>query len=120
MGKLDLKRSPIKRKKPLRKVSAKRKAHRASKAGQDGLAYMQAVKSLPCAVCGASPPSDVHHVIHDRYGSRKASDFETIPLCKAHHQNGPDAIHNGKETWREKYGPDHGYIARTKNQIEAL
>ena len=115
-----MKRSPIKRKAPLRKVSAKRKAHRASKAGKDGIEYMSKVKMLPCAICGAPPPNDAHHVIHDRYSSRKASDFDTIPLCKAHHQNGPDAIHNGKETWREKYGPDHSYIEQTKRAAAAL
>ena len=114
-----MKRSQIKRKTPMRKVSAKRKAHRASKDGQAGLAYMMAVKALPCAICGAPPPSDAHHCIHDRHGTSKASDFDTIPLCKAHHQIGPDAIHNGKETWREKYGADHSYITATKRAIAA-
>ena len=106
-----MKRSPLKQKTPLRKVSAKRKAYRASQEGQEALEHMQAVKQLPCAVCGSPPPSDAHHVIHDRFGTRKASDFEVIPLCKAHHQDGPEAIHNGKQSWRDKHGPDHSYLA---------
>lgn len=73
-------------------------------------ARLARVKSLPCVICGAPPPSDAHHVICDRYGQHRASDEETIPLCKAHHQDGPDAIHNGKESWVAKYGPDHGYL----------
>ena len=95
---------------PMRKVSKKRAARRASKQGQAEAAHMARVKQLPCVICHRPGPSDAHHVIHDRYGSRKASDLHVIPLCKRHHQDGPDAIHNGKETWREKYGADHEYL----------
>ena len=116
-----MKRTPLKRgSKPMRKVSKKRAAHRASKDGQAGLAYMGAVKQLPCCICGAPPPSDAHHTICGRYGSRKTSDFDTIPLCKEHHQDGPDAIHNGKSSWVEKYGPDTNYIESTKRLVEKL
>lgn len=117
---VEVKRGPIKRKTALRPVSAKRRAHMASKVGQDGLAYMMAVKRLPCAVCCYPPPSDAHHCIHDRFGTRKTSDFDVIPLCKAHHQDGPDAIHNGKETWRQKYGADYDYIERVRRMLDAL
>lgn len=68
------------------------------------------VKMLPCIVCGAPPPSDAHHVICGRYSQHRASDDETVPLCKQHHQWGPDAIHNGKESWVEKYGPDYAFL----------
>ena len=86
-----------------------------TKVGRD---YMARVKMLPCVICGAAPPSDAHHVICDRYGTSKASDFDTIPLCKNHHQIGPDAIHNGKASWVEKYGPDHAYIDIVKQQLD--
>lgn len=102
---------PLQARKPVNKVSAKRKAYRASKAGQDAIAHMLAVKRLPCVICGATP-CDAHHVICDRYSARKASDFETIPLCAAHHRYPyQDAIHTDKAAWVEKYGPDHGYLA---------
>jgi len=113
-------RKRLKRGGALRPVSAKRKAKRTSADGQAALRYMQAVKQLPCAVCGAPPPSDAHHVIHDRYGSAKASDWDVIPLCKRHHQDGPNAIHNGKRTWREHYGPDHGHIKATADAVEKI
>jgi len=102
----------------MRKVSKKKAAHRASKAGKDGLDYMLAVKQLPCCICGAPPPSEAHHTICSRFGSRKTSDFNTIPLCAYHHRVGPDAIHNGKESWVEKYGPDTDYIERTRKLVE--
>ncbi len=82
-----------------------------------GREYMARVKALPCVVCGAAPPSDAHHVFHDRHGGRKTSDFDTIPLCKPHHQDGKDAIHNGKAGWRDRHGPDHGFIEATRKAL---
>jgi len=79
--------------------------------------YMRRVKMLPCVICGAAPPSDAHHVICGRYGQNKTSDFDTIPLCKRHHQNGPEAIHNGKRSWVEKYGKDYDYIPEVKRML---
>lgn len=116
-----MKRSLLKRGKPMRKVSAKRKAHRASAEGQKALEYMGAVKQLPCCVCGAPPPSIAHHCIHDRCGTRKASDFDTIPLCSAHHDYPHNtAIHSGKETWRQLHGADHSYIEETRRLVAAM
>ena len=82
-----------------------------------GLEYMARVKMLPCVICGAAPPSDAHHVICGRYGTIKSSDYETIPLCKRHHQVGPNAIHNGKASWVGKYGPDHFYLDMVEGSI---
>lgn len=78
---------------------------------------MQAVKELPCVVCHRSP-CDVHHVFHDRYGTRKADDFDTIPLCAWCHQDGPQAIHRTKAAWRATHGPDHGYVAATRRAVQ--
>lgn len=71
--------------------------------------HMARVAKLPCVICG-SHPVHVHHVICGRYGQRRPSDFDTIPLCVACHQIGPTAIHNGKETWERRNGPDWGYL----------
>jgi hypothetical protein len=83
-------------------------------------AYMARVKALPCVICHRPGPSDAHHIICDRYGTNKASDFDVIPLCKAHHQDGPEAIHNGKESWVRKHGPDHSYIDTVKEWLASL
>ena len=80
--------------------------------------HLARVKSLPCVICQAPPPSDAHHVICGRYGSRKASDFDTIPLCKRHHQHGPEAIHNGKASWESKHGPDWGYLPLVRADLD--
>lgn len=78
---------------------------------------LERVKQLPCVVCGTPPPSDAHHCIHDRYSQKRAPDKDTIPLCKPHHQDGPKAIHNDKNAWREKYGPDHGYLKEVDDML---
>jgi len=72
--------------------------------------HLARVKSLPCVVCLQPGPSDAHHVFHGRYGTRKASDFEVIPLCRNHHQ-GPDGIHTNKALWADRYGFDHEFLA---------
>ena len=105
---------PAKKGKAMRQVSEKRAAYRKSSTGKLASLYMGLVKMLPCAVSGVSGPSDAHHVCHDRFGTRKASDFDTIPLSKQMHQDGPGAIHSGKAAWREKHGPDYAYIEQTR------
>tara|TARA_B100000035_G_C20868757_1_gene495178 strand:- start:389 stop:784 length:396 start_codon:yes stop_codon:yes gene_type:complete len=107
-----------KKRKPMRKFSEKRAKQRASREGKRGQEYMRQVKQLPCCICAKPGPSDAHHPICDRYGTRKASDFDTIPLCRECHLDGPNAIHNGKQTWREKHGPDHSYIKSTRLRID--
>tara|TARA_R110000803_G_scaffold36675_2_gene78836 strand:+ start:380 stop:724 length:345 start_codon:yes stop_codon:yes gene_type:complete len=93
----------------------KPKPERGTKAAKE---HIHRVKQLPCVICRKHGPSDAHHIICDRYGHLKASDFDIIPLCKAHHQDGPEAIHNGKRSWVEKNGPDHGYLETVKDWLE--
>lgn len=81
-------------------------------------AHIELVKQLPCVICNAPPPSDAHHCICGRFGGRKAGDDKVIPLCKNHHQWGPDAIHNGKESWVEKFGNDYDYLPQVKSMLE--
>lgn len=71
-------------------------------------AHMARVAELPCVCCGARPV-EVHHCISGRYGQRKASDRETIPLCFAHHR-GPEGIHTSKRAWEALYGLDTDYL----------
>lgn len=106
--------------KPMNKVSPKRRKKHSSSEGKAGYAYMGLVKQLPCCVpgCGAAAPSIAHHCFHGRYGSRKESDFDTIPLCAQHHDYPhKEAIHSGKLTWATKHGPDYGYIEQTRKLV---
>ncbi len=105
---------PKAKRKGVKPISDKKAAYRRSDVGKLASLYIGLVKVLPCAVSGVSGPSDAHHCICDRFGSRKSSDFDVIPLSKAMHQDGPGAIHNGKASWVERHGPDHAYIAQTR------
>ncbi len=74
-----------------------------------GKAHMARVAQLNCVICGKEGPSEVHHCISGRYGQRKASDFDTIPLCYRDHR-GPDGIHANKAAWEERNGPDTDFL----------
>jgi hypothetical protein len=80
-----------------------------------GRAHMARVASLPCVCCGYWPVA-VHHCCSGRFGTDKASDFDTIPLCFNHHQ-GPEGIHTQKETWEATYGLDTDYLAVVADQL---
>lgn len=56
------------------------------------------VKELPCACCGAPPPSSAHHILQGRTPGQRSPDWLTIPLCLDCHQ-GPCGIHGDKTLW---------------------
>lgn len=70
--------------------------------------HMARVAQLACVICGARPV-EVHHVISGRYGQRKASDLDTIPLCYNHHR-GAEGIHTSKRAWEAAHGLDTDYL----------
>lgn len=118
-----------KTRKPMSGKSAKRTAHHASQEGKDGLAYMMAVKTLPCVVCGIEP-SEAHHCrcrppydersIYQRMPSNlKSGPRDTIPLCTKCHR-GANGYHTSPATWRERNGPDYRFIASTRAKINAM
>ncbi len=121
LGLRDLDPDPAPARKKIRQRSRKREKYLKSDAGKAALEYMACVAALPCAVCNAPPPSVVHHCIHGRFSSRRASDQDTIPLCYADHdQNSPNGIHKSKTKWAAKHGPDTGYIKRTRKLVQEM
>ena len=50
------------------------------------------IKSLPCGVCGASGPSDAHHI-------EQGLHYLCIPLCKDCHQGSHNGIHGRRSIW---------------------
>lgn len=55
-------------------------------------AHLEAVKHLPCSVCDAPAPSDVHHINQGQH-------FTTVALCKDCHQGSFNGIHGQKRMW---------------------
>lgn len=56
-------------------------------------AHIGRVKELPCSVCGASGPSDAHHIEQGQH-------FTVIPLCRDCHQGGFNGIHGQARVWK--------------------
>lgn len=90
--------------------------------------HLEKIRSRRCIICTTFgevqlSPTAAHHCIHDRFGTRKASDSEAIPLCEGHHQGLWDtsklAIHKDKKAWRDKYGPDWSYLDGSSHAILA-
>ena len=54
--------------------------------------HLAAVKSLPCSVCDAPPPSDAHHVKQHRQ-------YICIALCKDCHQGSFNGFHGQRRMW---------------------
>ena len=64
---------------------------------------MDKVASLPCAICGAYGVH-VHHIRTGIGMGRRASNFDTLPLCPEHHQ-GMTGIHGmGRKAWERHHG----------------
>lgn len=107
-------KQPAKTRKPIPKVSAKRKAYMRSQARVDGVAHMMAVKALSCMCCHAPPPSEAHHVTGDKM---PRNDLRVIPLCYDCHR-GRDGYHNAKRSWVARYGPDYEMLARVADLLK--
>ena len=80
--------------------------------------HLRFVHGLPCLVCGK--PGEAAHirmgsVRHGRRGTgvgERPSDLWTVPLCPAHHREGPDAQHGANETaWWAAHGIDPFVVA---------
>lgn len=75
------------------------------------------VKSLPCALCAASAPSDAHHILEGRIQGRRSDDFVTIPLCKDCHQGERNGIHGQQIMLKIMHETELSLLAQT---IETL
>ena len=112
-----MKRTAMKRGGPMRRRSKARVARAGSAEGKAAREYMLSVKGLPCCTCGAAGPSEAHHPICGRFGTRKSSDWDVIALCYFCHR-GPEGIHAGKASWVARWGDDRDYIAGTKAALK--
>lgn len=96
-----------------------------SKAEREHLAR---VAALGCCVCRneglGDTPASAHHINCGAMG-RKASDFETIPLCPSHHQyadgtakyGGHIAVHRGLESFEARYGTERELLEQTLREL---
>lgn len=58
--------------------------------------HMARVKSLPCSVCDAPPPSAAHH-------QKQGNHYTTVALCQDCHQGSHNGIHGQRRMWLIKH-----------------
>ena len=56
-------------------------------------AHVRRVKELACAVCGASGPSEAHHI-------EQHQQYTVIPLCTDCHRGNKNGLHGERAMWR--------------------
>lgn len=86
--------------------------------------HIGSVAALGCIVCrnlgfGASP-AEVHHIGNGTPG-KKASNFETIPLCPTHHRHGGHgvAVHAGRKAFEANFGTERELLEQTRRELDA-
>ena len=91
-------------------------------------AYLNKVRSLPCACCGKPGPSEAHHCRdlpdHDERGlyerlpaaALKSGDRDAIPLCQHCHWK----FHNRRSEFHARAGKDYGHIAPTRAALSHM
>lgn len=77
--------------------------------------HMDKVAQMPCMACGAHPV-ELHHPRRGMGMSQRASHFDVLPLCPAHHRTGGHgvALHAGQKTWESIYGTEAELLERLR------
>lgn len=72
--------------------------------------HLERVKSLPCGVCGASAPSEAHHI-------KQGLHFVCIPLCESCHRDGFNGWHGQRRIWKVKKLDELAVLSQTIEQL---
>lgn len=78
--------------------------------------WQNRVAALGCIICRR--PAEIHHIGNGTM-SKKASEFEVIPLCEEHHRTGGHgvAVHAGRKTWEAMYGTERELLQKVQAQL---
>lgn len=76
-------------------------------------AHVAAIKSLPCSLCDAPPPSAAHHI-------KQGAHFSVVALCKDCHQGGLMGWHGQRRMWAIKKMDEHDALYITIKRLMAL
>lgn len=74
--------------------------------------HLSRVASLRCLICSGA--ACIHHIRTGYGAAERASHWETLPLCRTHHQTGPMGVgfHSGPRTWQAKHGTEIALLKR--------
>ena len=80
--------------------------------------HLSKVASLGCLVC--QRPANVHHIRPVGLGmGMRSGHYQTIPLCRNHHQ-GQFSIHNCKKEFEAMYGTEQLILHQVNKQLELM
>jgi len=80
--------------------------------------HLDRVAGMGCIACVNSgfgeTEAEIHHISNGTMGKR-ASNFEVIPLCHAHHRTGGYgiAVHSGRKAWESEHGTEQELLIQT-------
>lgn len=80
--------------------------------------HMNKVAQIPCMACGAHPV-ELHHPRRGMGVGMRASNFDVIPLCPAHHRTGGFgvAFHAGRKTWESIFGTESELLEKLQGLL---
>ena len=84
--------------------------------------HMDKVASMGCLVCVnlglGETPAEIHHIGNGTMGKR-ATNYETIPLCHIHHRTGGYgvSVHQGRVQWESNFGTEQELLEQTLRWI---
>lgn len=83
------------------------------KLSSDERAHVGRVKSLPCSICDAPPPSDAHHI-------QQGLHYTVVALCRDCHQGSHNGIHGRRHMWAIRKLDELGALNVTLGRLRSL
>ena len=86
--------------------------------------HLSKVASIGCIVClnqrNEGTPAEIHHIRSGQGISQRASNYESIPLCHAHHRTGGYgvAIHSGRKEFERLHGTEYELLEQVRSLID--
>lgn len=90
-----------------------------TKAEKEHLSKVASIGCIACRLMGyEGTPAEIHHIGNGTM-SKRASNYETIPLCHFHHRTGGhgNAVHAGRKTFESRFKTEKEFLADTLELI---
>ena len=84
--------------------------------------HIAKVVEMGCIICVnlelGETPAVPHHIGNGSMGM-KATNYQVIPLCPYHHNQGPigEAVHSGRESFEDNFGSEQELLAQTNTWL---
>lgn len=85
--------------------------------------HLERLAELGCIVClehySCWSPAEIHHPRAGQGMGQRASNYEAIPLCPAHHRTAGYgvSIHSGQKEWERRFGTELELLAIVRRRL---